>query len=47
MTDTRPWLAHYDADVPATLAPYPDRTLLDYVVESAPTHPHRPVVLFK
>ena len=47
MTDTRPWLAHYDADVPATLAPYPDRTLLDYVVESARTHPDRPVMLFK
>src|SRR4051794_31984156 len=25
-----PWLAHYDAGIPATLAPYPERTLLDY-----------------
>ena len=24
-----PWLAHYDAGVPPTLAPYPDRTLVD------------------
>ena len=47
MADTRPWLAHYDADVPATLAPYPDRTLLDYVAESARTYPDRPVMLFK
>ncbi|HTK52026.1 MAG TPA: AMP-binding protein [Gemmatimonadaceae bacterium] len=47
MADTRPWLAHYDTDVPATLAPYPDRTLLDYVAESARTYPDRPVMLFK
>ena len=31
MTPAASWLAHYDAGVPATLAPYPDRTLLDYV----------------
>jgi hypothetical protein len=31
MTPSAPWLAHYDAGVPATLSPYPDRTLLDYV----------------
>ncbi len=47
MADTRPWLAHYDPDVPATLAPYPDRTLLDYVAESARMYPDRPVILFK
>jgi long-chain acyl-CoA synthetase len=47
MADTRPWLAHYDADVPATLAPYPDSTLLDYVAESAHAYPDRPVMLFK
>src|SRR4030095_8619847 len=27
----KPWLAHYDDDVPATLVPYPDRTLVDYL----------------
>jgi long-chain acyl-CoA synthetase len=27
----RPWLAHYDAGVPASLAPYPQETLLDLV----------------
>ena len=26
-----PWLSQYDAGVPATLEPYPARTLLDYV----------------
>ena len=24
----KPWLDHYDADVPPTLVPYSDRTLL-------------------
>jgi acyl-CoA synthetase (AMP-forming)/AMP-acid ligase II len=43
----RPWLAHYDADVPATLEPYPERTLLDYLAETAGTHPDRPALLFK
>ena len=47
MADTRPWLAHYDADVPATLEPYPERTLLDYLSESARTHPESPALLFK
>src|SRR5207302_2596966 len=31
MNPAAPWLAHYDKGVPATLAPYPNRTLLDYV----------------
>ena len=30
-----PWLGHYDPGVPATLAPYPSRTLLDYVADTA------------
>ena len=30
-----PWLAHYDAGVPATLAPYPERTLVDYLADAA------------
>jgi long-chain acyl-CoA synthetase len=42
-----PWLAHYDDGVPATLAPYPDRTLIDYLREAARTRPDRPAVLFK
>jgi long-chain acyl-CoA synthetase len=34
----RPWLANYDADVPRSLAPYPERTLVDYLGEHARTH---------
>jgi long-chain acyl-CoA synthetase len=44
---TRPWLSHYDAGVPATLAPYPERTLLDYLSDSARDYADRPVLLFK
>jgi long-chain acyl-CoA synthetase len=42
-----PWLAHYDADVPASLAPYPDRTLLDYLDDLASRHGSEPALLFK
>jgi long-chain acyl-CoA synthetase len=47
MPTAAPWLAHYDANVPATLAPYPDRTLVDYVAEAARTQPDKPALLFK
>ena len=47
MADTRPWLSRYDADVPPTLEPYPERTLLDYLSENARTHPGSPALLFK
>jgi long-chain acyl-CoA synthetase len=40
------WLKHYDVDVPATLEPYPNRTLLDYLAETAARHPDRPALLF-
>ena len=43
----RPWLAHYDAGVPATLAPYPERTLLDYLSEAAREYAERTALLFK
>jgi long-chain acyl-CoA synthetase len=42
-----PWLEHYDAEVPATLAPYPERSLLDYLSETARQWPGRPALLFK
>jgi long-chain acyl-CoA synthetase len=42
-----PWLAHYDAHVPPSLAPYPERTLLDYLDETVREHPTHPTVLFK
>lgn len=47
MIDSAPWLAHYDSGVPPTLAPYPQRTLLDYVSGLARTRPHDPALLFK
>jgi long-chain acyl-CoA synthetase len=43
----RPWLAHYDDGVPATLAPYPEKTLVDVVQASAAERPRHPAVLFK
>ena len=42
-----PWLDHYDAGVPETLAPYPARTLVDYVSDHARTHPDGRALLFK
>ena len=47
MSTAAPWLAHYDPGVPATLAPYPDRTLVDYVADAARTAPDHPALLFK
>ncbi len=41
------WTRHYDAGVPETLAPYPERTLVDYVRDHAASRPHAPAVLFK
>ena len=46
-SDTSPWLAHYDADVPRTLTPYPSRTLLDYLADAAREQPRAPALLFK
>jgi long-chain acyl-CoA synthetase len=43
----KPWLAHYDPDVPASLEPYPDRTLLDYLDDLAASHGGTPALLFK
>jgi long-chain acyl-CoA synthetase len=42
-----PWLAHYDPDVPPSLAPYPERTLIDYLDELAASHGNRRALLFK
>src|SRR5215216_4806367 len=47
MSTAAPWLAHYDPGVPATLAPYPDRTLVDYLADAARTAPDHPALLFK
>ncbi len=43
----KPWLAHYDADVRPSLAPYPDKTLIEYLDQLARNHGGKPVVLFK
>jgi long-chain acyl-CoA synthetase len=43
----KPWGAHYDAGVPLTLAPYPQKTLLDYVDETAHQRPDHPAFLLK
>ncbi|OGP83116.1 MAG: AMP-dependent synthetase [Deltaproteobacteria bacterium RBG_16_54_11] len=44
---TKPWLKHYDEGVPHTLKPYPQRTLIDIVRESAAQRPDHPALLFK
>jgi long-chain acyl-CoA synthetase len=43
----KPWLAHYDPDVPRTLVPYPDRTLVDFLTELARDHGDKAALLFK
>jgi len=47
MSTAAPWLAHYDPGVPATIAPYPNRTLVDYLADAARTQPEQPALLFK
>jgi len=42
-----PWLEHYDAGVPRSLAPYPRRTLVDYLRDFARERPDRILLLFK
>jgi len=41
------WFEHYDKDVPHTLKPYPERTLVDMVAESAGQRPGYPALLFE
>ena len=43
----KPWLAHYDADVAQSLAPYPEKTLIDYLDQLARTAGSKPALLFK
>lgn len=45
--ENRPWLAHYDAGVPHTLAPYPEGTLLDCLDDAARERPNSPFLWFK
>jgi long-chain acyl-CoA synthetase len=43
----RPWLEHYDDGVPATLAPYPQKTLVDVVKDTAAERPRHTAAIFK
>jgi long-chain acyl-CoA synthetase len=43
----KPWLPHYDEGVPDTLKPYPERTLMDVLSETARQYPERPILFFK
>ena len=47
MSSDARWLDHYDPGVPPTLAPYPGRTLVDYLADAARARPDRPAILFK
>ena len=47
MPAAAPWLSHYDPGVPATLEPYPNRTLVDYLADAANATPDAPALLFK
>ena len=42
-----PWSRHYDPEVPPSLAPYPAKTLVDYVREAADARPDAPAIFFK
>ena len=41
------WLEHYDEGVPASMGPYPERTLLDDLADGAAQRPDAPALLFK
>ena len=43
----KPWLAHYDPDVRPSIAPYPDKTLVDYLTQLASEHGSATALLFK
>jgi long-chain acyl-CoA synthetase len=47
MVAVAPWLSHYDEGVPRSLAPYPNRTLVDYLADAARDRPDRTAILFK
>jgi long-chain acyl-CoA synthetase len=45
--EAAPWLAHYDRGIPASVGPYPERTLLDDLAEAVAERPEAPALLFK
>jgi len=44
---TAPWLDHYDQGIPASVGPYPERTLLDDLADGVARRPGHPAALFK
>ena len=42
-----PWTRHYDPEVPPSLAPYPVKTLVDYMRETAAARPASAAIFFK
>jgi long-chain acyl-CoA synthetase len=44
---SHPWQSRYDPGVRPTLAPYPDRTILDYVDDAVRERPDHPALIFK
>ncbi len=47
MADYFPWLKNYDKGVPPTLQPYPQKTMIEIVDESAKAKPYRAMLYFK
>lgn len=43
--DDRPWLAHYDAHVPQSLKPYPEKVMTDYLRETVQKSPDSTVLI--
>src|SRR3989339_602916 len=41
------WLKNYDAEVPHSLEPYPQKTLIDYVDEATRERPDATMLIFK
>ncbi|HEY0370519.1 MAG TPA: AMP-binding protein [Thermoanaerobaculia bacterium] len=42
-----PWLQHYDEGVPRVIGTYPDKTLVDFVMQHALQRPSTPALIFK
>lgn len=43
----KPWVKRYDKTIPATMAPYPEATLLDHIADTAKQRPEHSAVIFK
>jgi long-chain acyl-CoA synthetase len=44
---SRPWLDHYEPNLPHTLQPYPDQTLLDVMRATVSQRPDHTALIFK